>query len=125
MRVPSRRLLLAAALPVLLVPVAASATCVRTICVNDSGPVRELLAEAGGALPGSGDGSGVLCAYLKLAGDPPTGWHGGSGGAPYVWTETQKWGDEHPGQYDFRTCVPACPPAPSPVPLFEACTTDG
>lgn len=119
MRIPARRALIAAIVTALALPSAASASCLP-VCTGDvrdavettlCPPVcldevwarmYELLAEH------EGDGSGALCAYAKLSDPPPPGWSGGSGGAPYVWLETKKWGKENEGHYDLQLCIPGC-----------------
>lgn len=107
-----RRALVAAALPVLLVAPASGATCLAEVCVavpQDS--VRAVLAmvDGGGPPVTGGDGSGVLCLYAKFSGEPPAGWGGDpNSDPPYFWQQTQKWGDQHPNDYDSRACAPAC-----------------
>ncbi|MDQ1713287.1 MAG: hypothetical protein QOE45_2737 [Frankiaceae bacterium] len=107
MRFTGRLMLLAVAVPALTLPAAASAGCPTTVCVTPPDARSVLTAVEGG------DGSGVLCAYVKLTGAPPHGWSGGSGGAPYVFTQTRKWGDDYPNDWDVQACAPACPTVPT------------
>ena len=118
MRMPVRRALIAATVTALALPSAASASCLP-VCTGDVRAALEttlcppicldevwarmykLLAEH------EGDGSGILCAYAKLDGDPPPGWTGG-GGPPYIWVETEEWGRENEGEYDLQQCVYVC-----------------
>lgn len=117
MPVRVRRALLAAAAPVLLVAPVADALCAAQVCVAVP-PVDDAVRMVttmidGGGLPDDGDGSGVLCVYVKLSGAPPSGWGGAPDSKPpYVWQQTQKWGNEHPGEYDMRACILACTVAP-------------
>jgi hypothetical protein len=105
----ARLLLLAGAAPLLSLPSAASAACARAVCLDVPLPGSVSVGPSVGS-----DGSGVLCAYVKLAGSPPHGWGGGSG-APYFWVETQRWGAQYPDDWDLQACAPLCPTATNPA----------
>lgn len=106
MRLRVRRLLLlAAVVPTLLPAVASAAGCVTVVCLPVHGLLQHGTYAIEGAVPsgGGGDGSGVLCEYVRIddtVSDP--------NGGDLVWTETQKWGDEHPDEWDTRVCAPLC-----------------
>lgn len=104
MRLAPRRIALCSVVGALLFPSAASAVCATTVCVEPTsvGSFRELLDVSGGG----GDGSGVLCVFIKFAGDPPERWTGGSAGGPYVWVDDQRWGLDNPGEWDRMDCPP-------------------
>lgn len=125
MRMPVRRALIAITVTTLVLPSAASASCLPVcteavraavetalcppICLDDVWARMEaLLAE-------EGDDGGVLCAYGKLDDPPPSGWSGG-GGPPYVWIQTKAWGAENPDEHDLQLCVFPC----SMVPFLTA-----
>jgi hypothetical protein len=124
MRTIGRRALLAAVLPVLLLPAAASAGCVTVTCAQVPGSVAELL--RGGPGGGGGNGDGVLCVFVKYTEGPPEGWGGDpNDSAPYIWTETQRWGLDHQGQYQVMECGLLCPPPPPDPVDVEVCLTVG
>jgi hypothetical protein len=75
----------------------AAAACATGTCSTRSGDQLDRI----------DPGDGVLCAYAKLDDPPPDGHDFGSGGAPYIWFDTQAWGDRHPGQFDYQFCLPA------------------
>ena len=81
---------------------AARATCLDVLCVAPGGPGTVDVS------PGDA-GDGVICLYVKLTDPPPSDWPGPYG-APYVFSRSQSWGRQHPGDYDLQVCAPACPP---------------
>lgn len=122
MRMPVRRALLAATVTALALPSAASASCLPDcqdvvydaayevamtfeclpICLDE---LYELMDKA--LEEHEGDEAGTLCAYAKLSDEPPAGWPGDPG-APYIWVDTEEWGNDHRGEWDHRVCVPGC-----------------
>jgi hypothetical protein len=82
---------------VLMMTPGANAACVDQlgVCVPGGAELS--------SLPGGGD---YWCVYTKFSNGAPEGWGNPDDGPPYVWTNTQTWGDQHrPPTWDKRACT--------------------
>lgn len=113
MNVLTRRALLAAVVPGLLLAAAPA----RAVCVSTS-ELSACLSDASGTLPG---GDGGNCLYEKTSPGAPPDWDSATNGSepPYVWIKTKAWGEmpghrREDGAWDNRWCFEllACPPSP-------------